>query len=136
MWYVETSVLACAVGMRHPSRDDCVRLVEAVAQGSLEAAISSEVVEELLFVLYKRNMIDAALQLSGHLQSLFSDLVPVTHKELSAACGILERHPELSSRDAVHAACAIEYQMTGIVTLDERFEALDSVLVVAPARCF
>lgn len=135
MWYVETSVLACAVSRQHPTRDDCARLLDAIALGRLDATISSEVMEELLFVFYSREMLDAALQLSGHLQALFPDMLPVTHNELNAACGILDSHGNLSSREAIHAACVAEYAMSGLVTLDESFTALDSILVVSPGVC-
>jgi uncharacterized protein len=51
---LDATVLVYAVGGKHPLRDPCRRLVDAVADGSLAATTTVEVIQELVHVRPRR----------------------------------------------------------------------------------
>ena len=76
--FLDTNVFLYAAGAAHPERDACVRVLRSVADGSLDATVNSEVVQEILYVLSRRGRRRDAIALAGHVAALFPDLLPVT----------------------------------------------------------
>ena len=101
--FLDTNIFLYATGGPSPLRDACARVLRRVADGSLDATINAEVIQEILHVLFRRGRRDDALKLSRQLMALFPDLLPVTSADMEEACGLLQRYPSLSVRDAVHA---------------------------------
>ena len=102
--FLDTNVFLYAAGASHLLREPCAKLpcaklLRRVADGSLDATINSEVVQEVLYLLTRRGRRDDALKLAGHLTSLFPDLLAVTRR----CGGGVRASPPLS--EALRARC-------------------------------
>lgn len=131
--FLDTNVFLYAAGRSHRERDACARILRRVADGSLEATVNTEIVQELLYVLTRRGLREQALALARSVTALFPDLLPVTRDDMAAACDLLQSHPRLSVRDAVHAATMLRNGMRTVVSLDADFDELSEIRRVAPA---
>jgi len=131
--FLDTNVFLYAAGADHPIRDPCRRVLQRVAEGTLDAVTSSEVVQELLHVLVRRGRRADALRLARDVVALFPDLLPVGREEMEVAADLLERLPQASVRDAVHAATMRTNGVAAIVTVDAHFDAFPGVRRVDPA---
>jgi predicted nucleic acid-binding protein len=91
------------------------------------ATTSSEVLQEILFVLQRRNQTETALQLVRSTVLLFPDLLPVTRNDMLVACDLLERYPQIRPRDAVHAATMLNNGLSSIVSADRHFDEIEEL---------
>lgn len=130
--FLDTNVFLYAAGGPHPDREPCVGLLQRVGEGSLEATVNTEVVQELLFVLARRGRHQEGLRLARSVLSLFPGLLPVTREDMLAACDLLERHPRLPVRDAIHAATMLNNGLHTLVSVDSDFDQIAAIRRITP----
>ncbi|HEY0512283.1 MAG TPA: type II toxin-antitoxin system VapC family toxin [Thermoanaerobaculia bacterium] len=120
--FLDTNVFLYASGAQHPLKAASQRVLERVGDGDLEAVSSTEVVQEILHVLNRRGLRESALKLARHTIELLDPLLPVTQADISVACDLMDRHPLLPTRDAIHAATMLNNGISDIITADGHFE--------------
>ena len=131
--FLDTNVFLYAAGGDHPNRSPCQEILRRVARGELAATTSSEVVQEILYVLARRGMRDEGVLLARQVLQLFPEMLAVGPREMEAACDLIEAMPGLPPRDAVHAATMLTHGVAAIITADEDFERLPQLRRIAPA---
>lgn len=116
-----------AAGEPHALREPSVRVIEAVRDGHLEAAISAEVVQEILhrFIAIRRP--DVAARLARDALDLFAPVIPITHAVMARMPELVARYPMLAARDLVHVATCVENQIATIVSPDRGFDAVAEI---------
>lgn len=134
MVFLDANVFLYAAGRDHRLGDPCRRILRRVEDGSLPSNTSVEVVQELLFVLWRRGLSDRGIRLARSVLGLFPEILSMTGAELRAACTVLERHPGLTPRDAVHVATMRSHGIDTIVSADTHFDAVDGIRRIDPAR--
>lgn len=130
--FLDTNIFLYAAGRAHPERDACARLLRRVADGSLEATVNTEVVQEILYVLTRRGRRKEGLTLARNVEALFPDLLPVTRDDIREALHLLEEHPRLSVRDAVHAATMLRNGLQNVASVDADFDQIPGIQRIAP----
>lgn len=133
IFFLDTNVFLYAAGGDHPQRGPCQDLLHRIAAGQLQATTSSEVVQEILYVLTRRGLRREALQLGRNVLQLFPGMLEVGAREMAAACDLLESAPGLPPRDAVHAATMLTHDLSAIITADEHFEQIPQLQRIEPA---
>ncbi|MGI8536436.1 MAG: type II toxin-antitoxin system VapC family toxin [Mycobacteriales bacterium] len=122
--FIDTSVIMYAGGAEHPHRASCQRVLERVADRSLEAVTSTEVVQEILR-RFARGQRETGQRMARSVLDLFDDLLPVDRQSVGEAVSLFARHPQLSARDALHIG--------DIVSVDTGFDLVTAVQRVEPA---
>ena len=130
--FLDTNIFLYAAGASHPHREACAKVLLRVADGTLDATINSEVVQEILYVLARRGWREDALELARHVTALFPDLLAVTRDDMMGACDLLRRYPRLSVRDAVHVATMLRNGLATVVSVDSDFDQASEIRRVAP----
>lgn len=130
--FVDTNVFLYAAGTAHPHRDPCARVLRRIADGVIEATINSEVLQEILYVLARRNRRGDGVTLARRVAELFPDLLPVGRAEVLQACELVHRYPRLPVRDAVHAATMLCNGIKRIVSVDSDFDQIREIRRVEP----
>ena len=120
--FLDTAVLALAVGGEHPLRASCRRYLEEAAAGELELHVSVEALQELLFHRMRRGDRSDAVALVRDVRELchahpVDDAVVARMLELVATT-------RLGGRDAVHAATALGAGFGEIITPDSDFDSV------------
>jgi predicted nucleic acid-binding protein len=131
-YFLDTNVFLYAAGGDHPQQKPCQGILRRVAEGDLKATTSSEVVQEILYVLSRRGLRDQAIALARNITGVFPTMLEVGGREMGLACDLLESNPELPPRDAVHAAIMITHEVLTIVTADPHFDHLARIRRIAP----
>jgi predicted nucleic acid-binding protein len=96
-------------------------------EGELDAVTSTEVVQEILYVLIRRGFRETGLKLARHTTELLGDLLPVTQADLLTACDLIEVYPALPARDAIHAATMMNNSIFEIITADGHFDEVRGI---------
>lgn len=130
--FLDTNIFLYAAGASHPLREACAKVLRRVADGSLDATINSEVVQEILYVLTRRGRRDDALKLAGHMAALFPDLLAVTRDDVLEACKLLRQYPELSVRDPIHVGTMLRNGLKTVITVDSDFDQVSEIRRLAP----
>jgi hypothetical protein len=130
--FLDTNVFLYAVGADHPLREPCRELLRRLGDGRFEATTSTEVVQELLYVLDRRGRRGDGLELAGHVIALFPGLLPVRREEMERALRFVSGDPELPVRDAIHAATLLNHGLSIIVSADGHFDRLPELRRLSP----
>lgn len=126
-FFLDTAVLMYAAGAEHALRAPSQRIVERVAAGDLDAAISAEVVQEVLHRFVATHRADLGGRIARDALDLFDPVLPVTHAVMSRMPALVERYPKLSARDLVHVATCLEAGIGTIVSPDRGFDAVSEI---------
>lgn len=134
--FLDTNVFLYAAGADAALREPCARVLREVAAGRLLALTSTEVVQELIYVLQRRQRLQDGLRLARGVMGLFSELLPVRQVEMVRACDLLSRRQTLSTRDAVHAATMLNHGISQIISADQHFDQLteEGILRISPEK--
>lgn len=130
--FLDSSVFLYAAGKPHPLKEPCVAILEAVGRGDLDATASTEVVQEVLYVVSRRGNRRLAADLAESIMDLFPELLPVTAADMRLACRIVGSVEGVPSRDAVHAATMLNNGLVNIVTADRDFDRIPDVRRIPP----
>ncbi|MBN2493659.1 MAG: type II toxin-antitoxin system VapC family toxin [Deltaproteobacteria bacterium] len=131
--FLDSNVFIYAIGSKHPLREPCQSTLKKVADGSLKATTSTEVVQEVIHVLRRRDRHDEAIRLASAILDLFPDLLPVTREVMLRSVATLRDKPGLSTRDSIHAATMLAHGLTTIVSADRHFDSLDGLSRIDPS---
>ena len=132
MIFLDTTVLVYAKGADHPLRDPCRRLIDAIAQGRLEATSTVEVIQEFVHVRAQRRERSDAVTLGGDYADLLAPLVTVDEERLRRGLALFEHNEYLGAFDAVLAATAIDLGASALVSADRAFADVSDLTHVVP----
>ncbi len=130
--FLDTNVFLYAAGRAHAERDACASVLRRVADGSLDATVNTEVIQEILYVLARRGRRDEGLGLAGNVAALFPDMLPVTRDDLLTAFQLLRQYPRLPVRAAVHASSMLRNGLRTVISVDPHFDQISEIRRVAP----
>jgi predicted nucleic acid-binding protein len=122
--FLDTNIFLYAVGGDGPYRESCRQVLAAVGRGALDGVTSSEVLQEILYVRSRRiNMMDAT-KAARSAAGIVADVLPINVDDMLDACSLLDSHPTLSVRDALHVAVMKNSRIGLLVSVDRDFDAL------------
>jgi hypothetical protein len=125
--FLDANIFLYATGADHPLREPARQIIRRVSEGELDAITSTEVVQEILFVLARRGRSSDGIQLARSTARMFPDLLSVTRADIVIACDLFEQYPEIRPRDAVHAATMLNNGLELIVSADGHFDQIQGI---------
>jgi len=128
--FIDTNVFLYALGRPHPYRDPCRDLIDDLRQGRLAGETSVEVIQE--FVHVRRAREEDAIARGRELMAFCAMVHDLEARDLARAMDILDDHPALPTRDAIHAATAINRDLNAILTADRHFDAVHGLERIDP----
>lgn len=132
MIVLDTTVLVYAKGAEHPLRGPCRTLIDAIAEGSLEATTSVEVIQEYVHVRARRRDREDAAATGRDYAELLSPLLSITREHLDEGLALYERADALGAFDAVLATAAVRSGASALVSADSGFAAVAGIAHVVP----
>lgn len=123
-----------AHGAPHPYAEVCRGLLSQMGQEHLEYNVDTELLQEIMHVYSVRGQRSFGLALFDDIVTIFPDPLAIGRDEMLEARHLVEQHPVLSPRDAIHAAVALEHGLEGIVTADKAFEGIPGLRRFDPAE--
>ena len=121
MIFVDTNVVMFAVGREHPLRGAARDFFEDSIE--LGLCTSAEVLQELVHAylpVQRMAVLDAALEL---VDRCIPRVFPVEAEDVRGARSLVDKHPELGSRDLLHLAVCRRYDVKKIKTFDRALAA-------------
>ncbi len=132
MIVLDTTVLVYAVGADHPLREPCQLLVRAIADGTILATTTIEVIQEFTHVRARRRDRKDAAALARDYIELLSPLLIVEETDLREGLRLFDAGSGFGSFDAVLAAAAHAAGAEALVSADTGFSAITAIRHVVP----
>lgn len=133
MIVLDTTVLVYAVGAQHPLREPSRGLIEAIANGRLEATTTVEVIQEFVHVRARRRDRHDAADRGRELLRLLGPLIAPGETELAMALRLFEEYDGLGMFDAVLAATTMQSGAEALVSADRAFATVRGLTHLDPA---
>lgn len=130
--FLDSNIFIYAAGAESPWKAPCVALLRRVASGELDAATSAEVIQEIHRVSRRRGRLADGVALGREIAGLFPGLLPITRADVLRSGEILTARPQLSPRDALRAATALNAGIAVVVTVDLDFDQIDGITRLDP----
>jgi uncharacterized protein len=129
---LDTTILVYAIGSEHPAREPSRRLVEAIANSSVAATTTVEVIQEFVHVSSRRRSRTTAIEHARKYVTGLAPLLAAGQRELEHGLRLYERHERLGAFDAVLAATALAHDVDALVSVDHSFAAVPRLRHIAP----
>lgn len=127
MIFIDSNVPMYLVGADHPHKVDAQRLLERSIAERQRLVTDAEVMQEILHryvAIDRRDAIQPALDV---LLGVVDEVLPVEEADVLRARDILLGLPDLSSRDALHAAIMQRQNIQRLISFDRGFDRVPGI---------
>lgn len=132
MILVDANILMYAAGAAHPNKAPSIRFLEAVAEGTIDAALDAETLQEILHRYRHLGRWAEGHKLYNLARQIFSTILPITAEVLDTAVPILDSDPTFMAREALHAAAVKVHSMESICSYDRDFDRVKGLRRIEP----
>ena len=130
---LDTTVFIHAFGNDRSARDAATRILSAVAERKLQAVVSIETVQEVLFVRSRKTGDHvSAVNVARDLANSYPVLGAVD-ADLPLVFELATRNPSLGGRDALILASAINAGISTVVSSDRAFAGVTRIECIDPS---
>ena len=128
MILVDANIIMYAAGADHPHKQPCVRLLERIAGGEIEATIDAEVLQEILHRYRAIRRWEDGRRVYDLARRLFPQVIPVTTVVLDRARRVLDSDDRIMARDALHAAVVMTEGLEAVYSYDRDFDRIRGIV--------
>jgi uncharacterized protein len=125
--FVDSNIPMYLLGEDHPHKVDAQRLIERFASERRRLVTDSEVFQEQLHRFLAADQREVIERAFHTLESIVDNVFSVRHEDIVGAKGLVYAHPQLSARDAVHAAVMHRTGVSEILSFDRGFDLLPDI---------
>ena len=130
--FLDTNIPMYAVGSPSPYKAPCVRLLESVAKGRVDAVTDVEVFQEIIYRYHALKRPEACLDVSFYFRRCVPNVWPVLWDDIELTLKLLHRYKELKPRDALHGAVMLNHGITRICSADSDFDRIKEIERIDP----
>lgn len=132
---LDTNIFMYAAGQQHPLRGPCSRVLEMVTVYPDSLLTDAEVFQEIMHRYRSVRRWSLGREAFNEFAELMHGRIePVYAEDVVHAAVLADDHPNISSRDLVHAAVALRLGVSYIISTDADFDRLPVVTRLAPER--
>ena len=130
--FLDANIPMYAAGAPSAFKEPCVKILEAVAKGRLDAVTDVEVFQEILYRYHAIQKPKAAIEISLHFRQCVPNALPIVWDDMELAMKLLHRYNGLKPRDAIHAAVMLNHAITRICSADQDFDRIKEIERIDP----
>lgn len=132
MILVDANIFMYAAGADHPHKAPSARFLLDVARGQIDAAVDAETLQEVLHRYRAMGRWEDGRKVYDSARRIVAVSLPITIELLDAARRLLDRYPNLTVRDTLHAAAALEHGAEAICSYDSDFDQVRGLRRITP----
>ena len=134
MILLDANIIMYAAGAPDPHKAPSVALLERVARGEVDAAVDAEALQEILHRYRAIRRWNDGRRVYDLARRSILTVLPVTAEVTDEARQIMDDHPTLMARDALHAAVCRVVGAEAICSYDADLDIIDGLRRVEPPR--
>lgn len=132
--FLDANLIMYSLGGPHPLRDPCKSILERIKNGIVRVVTNTEVLQEILyryFSIKKQTLGELAY---SSLIDLCEEIFPVTVQDTDRVLELLKGYPDITSRDAIHAATMLNRGIKDILSTDPHFDLIPGIRRIDPVK--
>lgn len=131
--FLDVNIPMYAAGTEHPLKAASVWIMGEVADGRLEVAIDTEIVQEILYRFGAIGRPTMGITMARNLLDLVPTVHPIRVADVRRAIELFEQHmgAGVVARDALHAAVMLGNDLTYIISADQHFDLINGITRIA-----
>jgi predicted nucleic acid-binding protein len=129
---VDSNIFMYAAGKEHAFKDKSAGFLARVADGSVDATIDAEVLQEILHRYRVLGRWADGKVVYDNARIIFPAVLAITVEVIDRARILLDRYSDLMARDAVHAAVVEVHKLESICSFDRDFDRIRGVRRIEP----
>lgn len=129
---LDSTVIVHALSDVEPLRSKCRRFLLVVNERPSRAYASVEMVQEVVFHRLRRTQDRRRAAQEGIEAAAIATTLPFDREVLELSLELINRHPTVRGRDAVHVATAFAYGITKIASSDRGFDGIPGIERIDP----
>lgn len=132
--FIDSNIPMYAIGKNHIHKNESIRILKDIESEKIFAVSSCEVFQEILHRYTQIGEIATGLKLFDIFYELIDEILPVNFEIIKSARLILEKHHKagISSRDCIHAATMMYYDISHIASFDLHFKEFKEITFYNP----
>lgn len=133
-FFLDVNIPMYAAGLDHPLKAPCAWVMTEVANASLDVAIDTEIIQEILYRFGAIHRWDIAVPMASNLLDLVPVVYPIRLAEAKLTIELFEKYAPggIPARDLIHVAVMNYNNLTRIVSTDRHFDLLPGITRVDP----
>ena len=132
--FIDTNIPIYASGREHLYKEPCVRIMRIAAESPLAFVTSVEVLQELVHHYQASRRWELGRQVvRSFAEVMHGRIEPVYADDILLAARLADHHPNVSTRDLVHAAVMQRLGAERIISADTDFDRLPGITRLDPA---
>lgn len=125
MILVDSNVFMYAAGGSHPNKAPSAAFLRSVVRGEEdEAAVDAEVLQEILHRYRAIGRWRDGSRVYDAARRVVPTVLPITAEAVDRSRSLMDEHPGLDARDALHAAVALVADIGTVVSFDRDFDVV------------
>ena len=136
MRLLDANVAIYAVGNPHPYKEPCRRILRVADEEYHNFVTDTETLQEILHVMHRKNRSSVGFKLVTGLIWSMRAVISIGSAEINAAIGLMREHPQIATRDAVHAAVVQLHGLEGIISADRDFDNIRGIYRFDPLELY
>lgn len=123
-----------AAGEAHPHKNPSLEFLQRIVSGHVKAVTDAEVLQEILYRFCAIKLQAKATEVFEHFITVVPAVLPVTKRDAVRAKALINQHPGLPPRDAIHAAVVLNSGLKNICSYDRHFDRIPGLTRMEPGR--
>ena len=132
MILLDANILMYAAGAAHPHKQPSVDLLARIARSEIQAGCDAEVLQEILHRYRSIGRWAEGRLLYEYARKLLPLVVAIDEACLDEAARLMDLHPRLTARDALHAAAVLVSGAAGFCSYDRDFDGIAGLRRLEP----
>ena len=129
---LDAAIVTFALGVESPWRIACQNLLRRAGSGEFRPYASVEMIQEIVHHRLRRTGDRVRSAQQGKDAAAICTVLNFDREILDLSLKLIERHPTVRGRDAVHAATALAYGITRIASTDRAFDNIPGITRIDP----
>lgn len=127
--FLDVNVPMYAGGREHPLKAACVWVMRQAAEGLLNVAVDTEIIQEILHRYSAIGEPRIGIKMGTSLLNIVPTTYPVNVADMQLAIEIFEKYvgQGITARDALHVAVMRNNGLTHIVSADQHFDCVEGI---------
>lgn len=131
--FIDVNIPMYAAGAAHALREPSQRVIQAIADGQLDAVTDAEVFQEILYRYLHVSEREKGFKIFDHFYRIMrGHILPIEDSDVQQARELSEQYPALSPRDLIHLGVMLRHELTEIITTDTGFDDIEGVRRIDP----
>jgi len=129
LFFLDVNIPMYAAGTDHPRKEACAWVMQEIATGRLNAAVDTEILQEILHRFGAIRQWAVGSTMSENLLDLVPMVYPVLAKDIRQAIALFKSYgPQgLPAKDLLHAAVMQNNGLTHILSTDPHFDHVEGI---------